>query len=58
MQQSATEQELKQSSEANGTNCFSASFTAWVNVGFSFVFSRGVEREEQILISMVVSPSH
>lgn len=57
-QQSATEQEVKQPSEGNGTDYSSASFTGWANSGFSFDFSRGDETEEQVLISTVVSLSH
>lgn len=56
VQQTATDQEMKFSG-GKGTDCFSATFTCWVNANFSFVFSRQIEREEQILISMVVSPS-
>lgn len=57
LQQSATEQEMKKPSEGN-SDCSSASFTGWVNSGFSLEFSRGDETEEQVLISTVVSLGH
>lgn len=57
-QQTATRPMMRQSSRVTGPACFSTCFSGWVNVGFVFAFSRGVETEEQILIRMIVSPSH